>query len=77
MVLKTSKIFLEPKDDIKARLGKSPNDADAFVLTFAFPVVKIDWGPGAEFGRGKVVHMILRHEISNVGPQRFLINCKL
>jgi hypothetical protein len=42
VVLKTSKIILEPKDDIKERLGKSPNDADAFVLTFAFPVIKKD-----------------------------------
>lgn len=30
---------LEPKDDIKARLGRSPDLADAFVLTFAAPVV--------------------------------------
>ncbi len=29
---------LEPKEDIKARLGRSPDRADAFVLTFAAPV---------------------------------------
>lgn len=29
---------LEPKEDIEARLGRSPDRADAFVLTFAGPV---------------------------------------
>ena len=29
---------LEPKDDIKKRLGKSPDIGDALALTFAFPV---------------------------------------
>ena len=29
---------LESKDDIKARMGKSPDRADALALTFAFPV---------------------------------------
>lgn len=33
------RLCLEPKDDIKARLGRSPDRADAFVLTFAGPVV--------------------------------------
>ena len=32
------KLLLEPKDQVKARLGYSPDDADAFVLTFAQPV---------------------------------------
>ena len=31
-------IQLEPKDQVKARLGYSPDDADAFVLTFAQPM---------------------------------------
>lgn len=30
--------IIEPKEDIKARLGRSPDRADAFVLTFAGPV---------------------------------------
>lgn len=34
------RLILEPKKQIKARLGYSPDDADAFVLTFAEPVVK-------------------------------------
>jgi phage terminase large subunit len=32
------KILLEPKDDIKVKLGYSPDEADSFVLTFAEPV---------------------------------------
>jgi hypothetical protein len=32
------KLMLEPKDDIKAKLGYSPDEADAFVLSFAEPV---------------------------------------
>lgn len=31
------RLLLEPKDQIKTRLGYSPDDADAFVLTFAQP----------------------------------------
>jgi phage terminase large subunit len=29
------RLLLEPKDQVKARLGTSPDDADAFVLTFS------------------------------------------
>lgn len=32
------KIVLESKEDMKKRLGASPNEADALALTFAFPV---------------------------------------
>jgi phage terminase large subunit len=32
------RLLLEPKDQVKTRLGYSPDDADAFVLTFAQPV---------------------------------------
>jgi hypothetical protein len=41
---------LEPKEQVKSRLGYSPDDADAFVLTFAQPVTA-----GAGYGgpRGK------------------------
>ncbi|CAI2040925.1 TPA: terminase [Serratia liquefaciens] len=34
------KIEMEPKEDIKKRLGRSPGCGDAFLLTFAFPVMK-------------------------------------
>lgn len=30
-------LLIEPKVDIKARLGRSPDEADSFVLTFAIP----------------------------------------
>ncbi len=36
---KLDRICIEPKDDIKARLGRSPDRADAFVLSFAHPVI--------------------------------------
>lgn len=31
------RLILEPKEQVKARLGYSPDDADAFALTFAYP----------------------------------------
>ncbi len=34
------KIVIEPKEDIKERLGRSPGKGDALLLTFAFPVSK-------------------------------------
>jgi hypothetical protein len=36
------KIILEPKDDLRARLGRSPDDGDALALTFAKPVARKD-----------------------------------
>lgn len=38
--LKDSKKVLQEKEEIKEVLGRSPNDADALALTFAFPVLK-------------------------------------
>src|SRR5260370_13267392 len=32
------RLLLEPKEQVKQRLGYSPDDADAFALTFAQPV---------------------------------------
>lgn len=47
-------IQLEKKDDIKKRLGVSPDEADALALTFTMPVMKLrdatmrtDWDPYA------------------------------
>lgn len=34
---KSGKFIIEPKDDIKARLGRSPNYGDALSLTFSMP----------------------------------------
>lgn len=42
------KIVLEPKDEIKKRVGISPNRADALALTFAYPVQKKQRGFGAK-----------------------------
>lgn len=41
------RFLLEPKDDVKVKLGYSPDEADAFVLTFAQPVsVHANRAPG-------------------------------
>lgn len=47
------RLLLESKDDVKKRLGRSPDKADAFVLTFAEPVY--DQGRVKTFGNGQVV----------------------
>ena len=47
------RLLLESKDEIKKRLGRSPDKADAFVLTFAEPVYDI--GKTATYGNGEVV----------------------
>jgi phage terminase large subunit len=38
------RLLLEPKDQVKQRLGYSPDDADAFVLTFAQPALAAGMG---------------------------------
>jgi hypothetical protein len=52
---------LEKKDDIKKRLGISPDDADALALTFSMPVMKIkdaaqttNWDPYSANANGQV-----------------------
>jgi hypothetical protein len=45
------RLLLEPKDQIKARLGYSPDDADAFALTFAQPAVRAGTGYGGNVRR--------------------------
>jgi len=52
--LKDSKKELQDKEELKEILGRSPNDADALALTFAFPVSKRQHAlPGEK--RGSVV----------------------
>lgn len=52
--LKDSRKVLQDKEEVKELLGRSPNDADAFVLTFAFPVVKKQSAaPGQEMGHSE------------------------
>lgn len=41
---KGEQLILEPKDDIKAKLGHSPDHMDALSLTFAMPVEKQNFG---------------------------------
>jgi len=42
---KGDKLILEPKEAIKAKLGYSPDEADAFALTFAHPVTPLNIMP--------------------------------
>ena len=39
------KLLLEPKADLKDRIGFSPHEFDAFILTFALPVMVPDFRP--------------------------------
>jgi hypothetical protein len=57
------RMLLEPKEQVKARLGYSPDDADAFVLTFAQPVSR--WRAGRSRGR-------VEHEYDPFGEEAFL-----
>jgi hypothetical protein len=41
----SSQLILEDKAQIKARLGRSPDFADALALTFAHPVTPRDYRP--------------------------------
>jgi phage terminase large subunit len=47
------RLLLESKDEVKKRLGRSPDKADAFVLTFAEPVY--DRGKAKAYGNGQAV----------------------
>ena len=38
---KNSRMILEPKDDIRKKLGHSPDEADAWALTFAYKVIPL------------------------------------
>ncbi len=49
------RLLLEPKEQVKQRLGYSPDDADAFALTFAQPVAGRR-GAGGRRRRGGVIH---------------------
>lgn len=48
------KILLEPKDMLKARIGRSPDDGDAFVLTFAINPARTDRATSRGAGRARV-----------------------
>ena len=48
------RLLLEPKDVVKQKIGYSPDDADAFVLTFAQPASRK--GAYASTGGSRVLH---------------------
>ena len=50
---KGGRLLLEPKEQIKAKLGYSPDEADALALTFAAPVASAAQ-PRQRFGRHTV-----------------------
>lgn len=47
--IRKDRLLLEPKEDVKAKIGYSPDDTDAFILTFAFPVTP----KSRKVGRGR------------------------
>ena len=49
------KIVIEPKEDIKERLGRSPGKGDALLLTFAFQVSKRINIPGQQSQQGRAI----------------------
>jgi phage terminase large subunit len=56
------RLLLEPKEQVKQRLGYSPDDADAFALTFAQPVTRTDaW-------RGSLTPNMCLHEYNVLAP---------
>ena len=59
------RLQLEPKDRLKERIGRSPDKADAFVLTFAEPVY--DNGTVKTYGNGQVTIESLFRASPSVG----------
>lgn len=59
------RLQLEPKDRLKERIGRSPDKADAFVLTFAEPVY--DNGTVKTYGNGQVTIESLFRTSPSVG----------
>ena len=49
--LKDSRKVLQDKEEIKETLGRSPNNANAYVLTDPFPVVKKQHIPSQQQGQ--------------------------
>lgn len=47
---KGDKLLIEPKEDVKAKLGYSPDHMDALMLTFAFPVERAHDYSSSPFG---------------------------
>lgn len=52
------KIVLEPKDELKKRLGRSPDEGDALALTFAIRVSRSDTRTGRGAGKARIAQGI-------------------
>jgi hypothetical protein len=61
---KQTKFSLEPKDEIKGRIGRSPDRGDSFVLTFAAPVLPASLRDTAQ--------VIQSHEQKSFNPYEFM-----
>jgi len=57
------RLLLEPKEQVKSRLGYSPDDADAFVLTFAQPVAAGSYGYGTGGSRGTPGRALVDYDV--------------
>ena len=57
------RLLLEPKEQVKSRLGYSPDDADAFVLTFAQPVAAGSYGCGTGGPRGTPGRALVEYDV--------------
>lgn len=53
--LKDSRKILQDKEEVKELLGRSPNNADAYVLTYAAPVTKKQFNYGQQGQQGKAI----------------------
>lgn len=51
---KGDKLVVEPKDQVKAKIGRSPDKSDAGALTFAFPVLPTQGGEVPAFIRNSM-----------------------
>lgn len=60
------KLLMEPKEKIKARLGRSPDYADALALTFAFDVVALPKTEGA-YDKGIAQYVEKSYAVDNSG----------
>jgi len=70
----TDQIVLEPKDDIKKRIKRSPDGGDALALTFAFPVTR-DQERGLRHladEMGFSVHTGIGYDVDTYDPYRSL-----
>ena len=62
-LFRNDKIAIEEKEQVKAKLGRSPDYSDALACTFAFPVVSKERDPLAGIeGRGDYRHALTEYD---------------